>query len=1207
MLLLFIVVFLLSAAFSSLKSQNLRFDHFAVQDGLAQSVILSIYQDSEGFLWFGTQSGLSQYNGYEFINYFTNPRDTTTIRNTWIYDIAEDKNGNLYLATKGGLNKLDKSTGRFTLIPHRDSESPVTDNFVYGVLADGNTLYLNTPPSLIIIDTEKETRETYTNDFEYEGALHDLGYPVIKSQDNKIWTASRSGLSSFDLKTKTFTRYTTDSPGNTSVSHNHITALYEDEAGNILIGTENGLDIFEIATGTINKLHDIRGKLSNNFIRAIIKDNHNKLWIATEGGGVNRLDVNPGYTVNRVNYYLSDRNFVSHDIVYSLLIDNSDNMWIGTLAGIDKTDLKKTGIKIIANTEDPLSYSILDNVIASVYIDKDNKLWIGNWGKGLNILTPGRDRKNIVHYRSEFTGKYSIPENHIHVIYEDAEGKVWIGTRDGVSIFDPATERFQSAASFFENETFNCFQATRVYCMTEDRYGRMWIGTGNGIYVLDIPGNELITFRSDSPPENRIGSNLVYSILEDSDGEIWIATSQGLNRFDPVRNKMNHYTNQPDNRNSLCNNFTISLFEDINRNLWIGTGSGLNRFSKQDSTFLYYSLADGLPSLIIYDIIADNKDHLWFSTGRGLASMDPDKAVGGNFEVVDQVRGLEFNIKAVFKSKEGEMFFGGMNGLISFYPDSLRKNEYVPPIRITSVEKENDGVLYSLGTYQEQLNLSYKDYSVTIEFAALDYTNPSKNRYEFQLKGLSDNWINLGNRRFVHFTNLPPGSYSFSVKGTNNDGIRNENPATLDIVISPPWWRSNYAFLAYAILLVFIIIFIIYLRERTLLREKRVLEEKVNNRTAEIQKQKTLAEESEQKLLSTINSLDDLVFVLDEKGNFQDFYNPKKRKTHFIFPDLHTGKHYKEINLPEDITSQIQQSYSVLKNEDKIWEFDHHFTDHNKLYWYNTKISPKRNPEGKLTGLVIVARDITDRKESEEKLARQKEELNELNITKDKFFSILAHDLKNPFTNLYSMGDLLIKNYDMLEEEEKLEALKKMHEASEFIYALLENLLTWSRSQRDKIEYNPSSFNLSNLVDINVNLNKIPAETKGIKIINELNEELFAYGDREMIATVIRNLLNNAVKFSNSGKSVRIYAGKMDSFYRLTVEDEGIGMSQEDLNKLFKLDVKFKSRGTAGEKGTGLGLVICKEFVEKNRGKIWCESEINKGTAFHFTVPVNER
>ncbi len=283
-------------------------------------------------------------------------------------------------------------------------------------------------------------------------------------------------------------------------------------------------------------------------------------------------------------------------------------------------------------------------------------------------------------------------------------------------------------------------------------------------------------------------------------------------------------------------------------------------------------------------------------------------------------------------------------------------------------------------------------------------------------------------------------------------------------------------------------------------------------------------------------------------------------------------------------------------------EFDHHFTENEKVFWYNTKISPKRNHEGKLTGLVILAREITDRKESEEKLAKQKQELDELNKTKDKFFSILAHDLKNPFTNLYSLGELLIKNYDLLDEEDKVEGLKKMHKSSVFIYELLENLLTWSRTQRGMIDYSPASFELSKLAEVNINLHTAQAEAKGISILNELEDNIQAFGDREMINTVIRNLLNNAIKFSNKGGQVILSAEKHPKHITVSIMDNGVGISPEDQQKLFKLEDKYKSKGTAGESGTGLGLVLCKEFIEKNKGKIWCESIPNEGTVFYFSI-----
>jgi len=239
-----------------------------------------------------------------------------------------------------------------------------------------------------------------------------------------------------------------------------------------------------------------------------------------------------------------------------------------------------------------------------------------------------------------------------------------------------------------------------------------------------------------------------------------------------------------------------------------------------------------------------------------------------------------------------------------------------------------------------------------------------------------------------------------------------------------------------------------------------------------------------------------------------------------------------------------------------------------------------------------------------EKVEEQSEELKDLNATKDTFFSILAHDLKNPFSNLYSMSELISKNYESLDEEEKLTMLRKMNKSTEFIYNLLENLLTWSNTQRGRIEYNPSSFSLSNLIQENLNLHRIPSENKGVSLKSDVVDDIQAYGDREMINTVLRNLMNNAVKFTDKEGSVKVSAMERDGYVEVRVEDKGVGISQENIKKLFRIDVKFKSAGTGGETGTGLGLILCKEFVEKNGGEIWVESGDGAGSAFIFNIPV---
>ena len=1062
-----LLCFCLFCGINFIAAQSLNFDHYSVADGVSQSEILNIHQDAEGYIWIGTQNGLNRFDGYTFEKYFYEPADNRSISNNWIFDIAEDPDGDIWLGTKVGLNKFDKKTGWFSVVNHRDPNSVIPDNFVYGIVADSSSVYINTPPVLTILNRKTGSLETFKNDFDYDGALYDVGSPIIRDSEGLIWLGSHYGLACFDMRTKQFTNFLPD---------DHVTALYEDNQGNILIGKGNGLNIYKKGPGQVTQYfsgNDDPLSLGRTFIHSICQDYTGAIWFGTESAGLIKMIIKKdgSFGFEQFRGSAGIRNVLSHDIVYALHEDNSYNLWIGTIAGVDKTDLKKKNFSIYKRSGDPGSIDLLDNLIASVYEDRSGNLWIGNWGKGLNILD--RTTGEVIHYSSDLQGKMHIPENHVHVIFEDNESLIWIGTRDGVCIYNENTGRFIPVQDYFNTSEFNLFDNIRVYCMIEDSDGKIWIGTGNGIQILDKKTKCASSLKAGNEGGLNISSNLVYSLLEDTDGEVWVATSNGLDRYIPGENRMYHYVNDPASTNTLIDNFTISLCEDFLGNIWIGTSSGVNIFNKNDSVFTYYSANDGLPSNIIYDILEDAGNNLWLSTGSGIVMVNPGKEISNNFRVIDELRGREFNLNAVYKSDDGELFFGGVDGLVSFYPDSIRDNDYIPPIKITSFEKESEGKRQKVNVYTDEIRLTSKEYSFTIEFSALDYTNPAKNRYSYQMEGISDQWIDIGNRRSIHFTNLPPGKYTFNVKGTNNDGVWNDTATRMKIRILPPWWRSVYAYIAYLVLIFLLIVLIIKMRERNLVHEKRKLEKNVLERTAEI--------------------------------------------------------------------------------------------------------------------------------------ALQKEKLEELNAEKDKFFSILAHDLKNPFSNLYSMSELISGNYNKLDEEEKVQMLKSINKSAEFIYNLLENLLTWSKSQRGRIEYNPTIFNLTGLIQVNINLHKVPAGTKGVILQSGLQDDIQAYGDREMINTVLRNLINNAVKFTDKGGTVEVFVNKQDEYIEVQVKDEGVGISPENLERLFRIDVKFKSKGTKGETGTGLGLILCKEFVEKNGGKIRVESKEGEGTSFFFTIPVKER
>jgi PAS domain S-box-containing protein len=1186
------------------------FRHYGVEDGISQSEIKSIFQDSEGYMWFATQNGLNKFDGYSFENFFYDPTDKTSLSNNWVFDITEDIKGNIWVGTKEGLNRYDKKTGSFTLIAHKLNDSIVPDKFVYGTVADEKYVYISFPPVLSRYNCLTDSLESFTNNFEYDGALHDIGYPILKSSKGIIWLGSSDGLSSFDPVKKTFTNFHHDGSNINSISNNHITALYEDQLGNIIVGTEDGLNFYNDQSKQFLRFGHAKDSvhiLSTNYIRSIIQDSNGVYWIGTEEGGLNRLDWNWESGEFDLSFYRSgpnNKNYIGHDIVYSLFEDRSRNLWIGTIAGLDRADLKTKKFRNFKKTDDPESLDLLDNIIGSIYIDKDKRLWIGNWAKGLNIYNP--ETKEMLHYSSELEGDRNISNNHVHVLFEDSESRIWMGTRNGVGIFNPVRQNFIPFNTYFDLDTIDFFANNRVYCITENSNGMIWIGTGNGIITFNPITKERVFYRSDAVEPYKISSNLVYSILEDSEGFIWIATLDGMDCYKPRENKMLHFSHQHNQSNTLCDNFTISLCEDHVGDIWIGTSTGVNRFHKKDSLFTYYSMKDGLPSNIIYDIIEDKNRNLWFSTGSGLAMFDMNAKKIKSYSINEGLQGGEFNLKAVYQDEKGNVFFGGMDGLIVFHPDSLQDNTFIPPIVITSFDKERGAQKEKLIVYTDRLELSYKDYSFTIAYAALDYTQPFKNRYAYKMEGLSDEWIEVGNRHFVHFTNLPSGQYTFIVKGTNNDGIWNEEFIKLEIRILPPWWRSAYAYVAY-ILFGFLLIYGVFRwRVGNLKREKRVLEEGIRERTTEIAIQKERVEESEEKLKSTISSLNDLVFVLDRDGVFQEFYNPGNKDPLYENPDFFLNKHYKQVGFPPLVVEELQLAFEQLQDSDLVQEFDY-CVNQKGMCWFNAKISPRRNAQGILTGITIVSRHITERKEAEQRLRQQKEKLDELNATKDKFFSILAHDLKNPFTSLYSLSQVLDENYSNLDEEDKLIALKRIHHSAELIYNLLENLLTWSKSQRGFIDYSPIEFDLSLQIQENINLHRIPAEKKGVQLRTNVKDTYIAFADRQMINTVIRNLVNNAVKFTESGKIIEVNVRKENTFLEIEVKDQGVGISPENLEKIFRIDVKYKTIGTSGEKGTGLGLILCHEFVQKNFGAIWCESEIGKGTSFFFTIPCEER
>ncbi len=851
---IFIFVICLFSIFYTQKtfSQNLFFTHFGVDKGLSQSVGNCVYQDSKGYIWFGTQNGLNRFDGYRFENFYHNFTDSFSLSDSWIYSITEDGTGNIWVGTKDGLNKLNVKTGKFSRFNYKKNYfRDVFNNNVYGLAVGSNwTILINTPPFLNLYNTQNDELKTYQNaEIEYDASVFDQNIPIIEDSEGLIWCGTTKGLACFNPRTEKFTNYFTNPKDTNSLSSNVITALFEDKDRFIWVGTQNGLNRFNKINKQFTRFSQQKIRLSDNFIRCIQQDFEGNIWVGTEYGGLNKCYLKQNKIVF-VETYNTQSGLLSDDVL-SLFFDKSKNLWAGTLNGIAKADLKRPKFNLYRKNNGIYSVNFLDNIIAGVYKDESGKVWVGNWGKGLNIFD--RKTQKVEHFSTQGKGNYYISNDFVHVIFEDNKKQIWLGTRNGISIYNKEKNSFVPYSEFFNNSDLPNFNNLRITSIKQDKENKYWVGTQNGVYIFDL-NNSFSKHFVAATSEPRISSNLIYNIICDKDGDIWIATSNGLDWYNVKNQSFTHFQRETGNVNSLSNNFVVALCEDFEGKIWIGTNDGVNVFDKKTRKFSLYSKENGLPSNITYEILEDNRKNLWFATGNGLSRFYRETKTFRTYSVEEGLQSVEFNLQSRYKSADGEIFFGGMNGLNSFYPDSLRDNDYIPPVVISGIVKNdfNKKIKIRIGE-NDELILNSDYYEFVIELAALDFTKPEKNKYSYKIEGLMDEYLEIGTRNFVIVPNLSPGRYFFKVKGSNNDGIWNEIGCSLKIRIRPPWYRTNVAYVMYFLIVGSAIFLFIKIRERNLIQIQNILERKVAERTAEVIRQKQKIEKAHKEITDSIN------------------------------------------------------------------------------------------------------------------------------------------------------------------------------------------------------------------------------------------------------------------------------------------------------------------------------------------------------------------
>ena len=844
-----VVIWLLHLSFAFSQGANIKFRHLSLKDGLSQSSINCIFQDSKGFMWFGTQDGLNRYDGYEFTVYKNIPEDTSSLTNSFIHALCQ-LGSELWIGTDRGINVLHFATKDFTR--YTQGNSALNDNVINKFFLDNDSnLWIGTTKGLSMFDPV--SRE-FSNHAYQEKDLSVLD--ITEDHENNLWLATENGgLILFNKSKKNFIPFPAEGSYQ-AILQRQVNALLKDKAGDILVGTQqDGLLIWSKERKTFSRYENGSNyhALTSNSISSIFQDHDNNIWIGTNGGGLNKFikEKDQFYDYQRK---VNEESSISSNNITCIYEDRTGVLWIGTeLVGINNFDLLKQNFNHYQPGASSIN-SISGNIVWSIYEDPDKLLWIGT-NEGLNTFD--RERNMVRSYLPTIIVNGEKRNTSIYAIKRDSRGRLWLGTDGGLYTFNENTRSFApSPASNY----------SRTYAIMEDSKGRIWAGTKEGIVLLSPNETLLARFtKNDKAGERELPNNVTRVIMEDEEGDIWVGTDDGLCRIrfnSSGKPDFKTYRREKNDPASLGNNTVLSLQKDERGFIWIGTfGGGLNRFDKTSESFIHYTQRDGLPNNVVYGILKDDKNNLWLSTNRGISNFNIASKSFRNFDESDGLQSNEFNVGAYHKSESGELFFGGIKGFNSFFPSGIRNNQRPPQLILTDfhlfnkpVEVGPNSILEKDISELDKIVLSHTDNVFSFSFAALHYSMPERNRYAYKMEGFDENWIYDDNSRRAKYTNLDPDHYVFKVKGTNRDGIWSE-VVSIDVVITPPFWKIKWVW-AVALFLVAGASFTYYRsRLKRIKAQKEFLELQVKERTKEligkneeVEKQRTLLEEEKDKL-----------------------------------------------------------------------------------------------------------------------------------------------------------------------------------------------------------------------------------------------------------------------------------------------------------------------------------------------------------------------
>ncbi|TGE21118.1 sensor histidine kinase [Hymenobacter metallicola] len=789
-------------------SAALTFHTLTAAQGLSENSVYSIVQDKQGFLWFGTQDGLSRYDGVEFRVFRNDPQRAGSLSSNFILSLAEDQQGQLWVGTGGGgLCRYNPVTGRFRTFEYEQNDiNGLADNFVRVVFCDQqNQVWAGTEGGLHRFVPSKNHFQRFVHAAStLENLRRNSVRAITQTSNGTLWVGTGEGhISSLNTRTGHL------EPDGRWQASSAITTLQPDAAGGLWVGTETDGLWYLPAVGPARAVGRQAGG-PGEAIRALFLDQQQHLWIGTNKGLVRYQPATNTFTTYQ--HQNGQALSLPDDVVMSVFQDRSGLLWTGTEGGISSFEARASAFTGYPEPKGP---------VWAVCEDGAGRVWVGTESQGLICYDASTGQRR--QFRHDPTDAGSLSEDFVRALCIDKRGRLWVGTQSqGLDCLEPGSTRFEHyrhnpAVKTSLSEDF-------VRTVYEDPKGQLWVGTEGGLNLYEASTKRFTVFRHDPSNPHSLSNNFVRVVHQDRAGLIWVGTGGGgLCRYNPVTKQFVAFKTDDQNPRSLSSNFVRSILEDHSGQLWIGTeGGGLCRLDDlSKGRFTTFREPQGLPNDVVYGILEDNAHHLWLSTNKGLARFTPSNNQFYTFDTRDGLPFDEFNAGGYYRGRRGQLYFGGMLGLVRFNPAAVRTNALPPPVVLTGFRKFNQLVeLDTSITVRRRIELAPSDYFFSVEFAALNFRLPEKNRYAYMLENFDPDWVQAGNKREATYTNLDPGTYTFRVRATNNDGIWNPRGTSLTIVVQPHWYSTWW----FRILISWVFFGLLFLAYRMRVRQLLALE-----------------------------------------------------------------------------------------------------------------------------------------------------------------------------------------------------------------------------------------------------------------------------------------------------------------------------------------------------------------------------------------------